>query len=564
RFVPPQTSSTNRFIGQQNSPVPSPYAPQSPAGYMPYAHPGSYTQHQQMQQASVSSPIVAGGLRNLHENKVSGQLAGNSANHHADNSRHSTSEDYLQMVHRLGSEDSDSSIRNAASFSLRSPQSVCSPAGSDGTPKDKPLKKRKQDSYPLEAGGATGGNRPASQEASVAGNGSRPALMVSIDLLHTGRGDSQANVTQDSDFVKKPEEAKCNDGFVPAVPDDPTGVIKNVPENHPETPKKKSESETENTEKPVKSTPVHSSENTQEEIQGESKPCDIKAEPSESTEEAMICEDGKSEDKPEVCKQNEELVESKAAECVSEDVKAEANHGDIAKESKPCDQEGEGEEEEEEVKQNESCNETIEDEKKKEEKPTPSTPKLRSEGKSDTPKQKTEGKPETPRQKNESKQEQAKQKSESKSEQSKQKSDSRTDGRTDNPKQKTDGRPETPKQKADGRPETPKQKADGRPETPKHKSESRPETPKQKNDGRPETPKQKNDGRPETPKQKSESRQESHKKSDERHVLTRQRSEGRSETPKHKHENRRDSLRLSSDKKSDSSKHKTDSKPDSP
>ncbi|XP_073477419.1 nipped-B-like protein isoform X3 [Aquarana catesbeiana] len=747
RFVPPQTSSTNRFIGQQNSPVPSPYAPQSPAGYMPYAHPGSYTQHQQMQQASVSSPIVAGGLRNLHENKVSGQLAGNSANHHADNSRHSTSEDYLQMVHRLGSEDSDSSIRNAASFSLRSPQSVCSPAGSDGTPKgsrplilqsqpppyasprdappdilldspdrklkrqkklkmskdekepseksamydiisspskdstkltlrlsrvrsnemdqqgdmlpgmensnvsesdpsfndqypghpsktpvtpqdisrplnaaacfqeqteflqvqqvpvlqpnmsakpsqppvaqsqtqptgnitpydeveldalaeierieresaiererfskevqdkDKPLKKRKQDSYPLEAGGATGGNRPASQEASVAGNGSRPALMVSIDLLHTGRGDSQANVTQDSDFVKKPEEAKCNDGFVPAVPDDPTGVIKNVPENHPETPKKKSESETENTEKPVKSTPVHSSENTQEEIQGESKPCDIKAEPSESTEEAMICEDGKSEDKPEVCKQNEELVESKAAECVSEDVKAEANHGDIAKESKPCDQEGEGEEEEEEeVKQNESCNETIEDEKKKEEKPTPSTPKLRSEGKSDTPKQKTEGKPETPRQKNESKQEQAKQKSESKSEQSKQKSDSRTDGRTDNPKQKTDGRPETPKQKADGRPETPKQKADGRPETPKHKSESRPET----------------------PKQKSESRQESHKKSDERHVLTRQRSEGRSETPKHKHENRRDSLRLSSDKKSDSSKHKTDSKPDSP
>ncbi|XP_040194405.1 nipped-B-like protein isoform X3 [Rana temporaria] len=861
RFVPPQTSSTNRFIGQQNSPVPSPYAPQSPAGYMPYAHPGSYTQHQQMQQASVSSPIVAGGLRNLHENKVSGQLSGNSANHHADNSRHSTSEDYLQMVHRLGSEDSDSSIRNAASFSLRSPQSVCSPAGSDGTPKgsrplilqsqpppyasprdappdilldspdrklkrqkklkmskdekeaseksamydiisspskdstkltlrlsrvrsnemdqqgdmlpgmensnvsesdpsfndqypghpsktpvtpqdisrplnaaacfqeqteflqvqqvpvlqpnmsakpsqppvaqsqtqptgnitpydeveldalaeierieresaiererfskevqdkDKPLKKRKQDSYPLEAGGATGGNKPASQEANVAGNGSRPALMVSIDLLHTGRGDSQANVTQDSDFVKKPEEAKCNDGFVPVVPEDPTGVIKNVPENHPETPKK-SESETENTEKPIKSTPVDSSENVQEELQGESKPCDIKAEPPEITEEAMICEDGKSEAKPEICKRNSEelveskAVESKAAECVSEDVKSEANHGDITKESKPCDQEGVGKEEEEVVKENEICNETIEDENKPEEKPTPSTPKLRSEGKPDTPKQKTEGKPETPRQKSESKQEQAKQKSESKSEQPKQKSDGKTDGRPDNPKQKTDGRPDNPKQKTDGRPETPKQKSDGRPETPKQKSDGRPETPKQKSDGRPETPKQKsdgrpetpkqksdgrpetpkqksdgrpetpkqksdgrpetpkqksdgrpetpkqksdghpetpkqksdgrpetpkhksesrpetpkqkNDGRPETPKQKSESRQESHKKSDERHVLTRQRSEGRSETPKHKHDNRRDSLRLSSDKKPDSSKHKTDSKPDSP
>lgn len=35
---------------QQNSPVPSPYAPQSPAGYMPYSHPSSYTTHPQIQQ----------------------------------------------------------------------------------------------------------------------------------------------------------------------------------------------------------------------------------------------------------------------------------------------------------------------------------------------------------------------------------------------------------------------------------------------------------------------------------------------------------------------------------
>ncbi|KAM6187202.1 nipped-B-like protein isoform 4-T5 [Sarcoramphus papa] len=133
RFVPPQTSSGNRFLAQQNSPVPSPYAPQSPAGYMPYSHPPSYTPHPQMQQASVSSPIVTAGMRNLHENKVSSQLSGNSANHHADNSRHGSNEDYLQMVHRLSSDDGDPSIRNAASFSLRSPQSVCSPAGSDGT-----------------------------------------------------------------------------------------------------------------------------------------------------------------------------------------------------------------------------------------------------------------------------------------------------------------------------------------------------------------------------------------------------------------------------------------------
>ncbi|XP_059692596.1 nipped-B-like protein isoform X7 [Haemorhous mexicanus] len=132
RFVPPQTSSGNRFLAQQNSPVPSPYAPQSPAGYMPYSHPPSYTAHPQMQQASVSSPIVTAGMRNLHENKVSSQLSGNSANHHADSSRHGSNEDYLQMVHRLSSDDGDPSIRNAASFSLRSPQSVCSPAGSDG------------------------------------------------------------------------------------------------------------------------------------------------------------------------------------------------------------------------------------------------------------------------------------------------------------------------------------------------------------------------------------------------------------------------------------------------
>ncbi|XP_075302548.1 nipped-B-like protein isoform X3 [Opisthocomus hoazin] len=133
RFVPPQTSSGNRFLAQQNSPVPSPYAPQSPAGYMSYSHPPSYTSHPQMQQASVSSPIVTAGMRNLHENKVSGQLSGNSANHHADNSRHGSNEDYLQMVHRLSSDDGDPSVRNAASFSLRSPQSVCSPAGNDGT-----------------------------------------------------------------------------------------------------------------------------------------------------------------------------------------------------------------------------------------------------------------------------------------------------------------------------------------------------------------------------------------------------------------------------------------------
>lgn len=49
---------------------------------------------------SAASPMVPGGIRNIHEGKVSGQLA-NAANHHSD--RHGT-EDYLNIVQRLGNE----------------------------------------------------------------------------------------------------------------------------------------------------------------------------------------------------------------------------------------------------------------------------------------------------------------------------------------------------------------------------------------------------------------------------------------------------------------------------
>lgn len=638
RFVPPQTSSGNRFMPQQNSPVPSPYAPQSPAGYMPYSHPSSYTTHPQMQQASVSSPIVAGGLRNIHDNKVSGPLSGNSANHHADNPRHGSSEDYLHMVHRLSSDDGDSStMRNAASFPLRSPQPVCSPAGSEGTPKgsrpplilqsqslpcssprdvppdilldsperkqkkqkkmklgkdekeqsekaamydiisspskdstkltlrlsrvrssdmdqqedmisgvensnvsendipfnvqypgqtsktpitpqdvnrplnaaqclsqqeqtaflpanqvpvlqqntsvatkqpqtsvvqnqqqvsqqgpiydeveldalaeierieresaiererfskevqdkDKPLKKRKQDSYPQEAGGATGGNRPASQETGSTGNGSRPALMVSIDLHQAGRVDSQASVTQDSDSIKKPEEIKqCNDAPISVLQEDVIGSLKSTPENHPETPKKKSDPE------------LSKSEMKQSESRlSESKPNENRLVETKSTENKL---ETKVETQTEELKQNE----SRTTEC----------------------------------KQNES---------------TVVEPKQNENRLSDT-------KP--------------------------------------NDNKQNNGRSETTK----SRPETPKQKGESRPETPKQKSEGRPETPKQKGDGRPETPKQKGESRPETPKQKNE---------------------GRPETPKHRHDNRRDSGKPSTEKKPEVSKHKQDTKSDSP
>ncbi|XP_049650569.1 nipped-B-like protein isoform X2 [Accipiter gentilis] len=654
RFVPPQTSSGNRFLAQQNSPVPSPYAPQSPAGYMPYSHPPSYTPHPQMQQASVSSPIVTAGMRNLHENKVSSQLSGNSANHHADNSRHGSNEDYLQMVHRLSSDDGDPSIRNAASFSLRSPQSVCSPAGSDGTlkgsrqpliqqsqpppyssprdvppdilldsperkqkkqkkmklgkdekdqtekaamydiisspskdstkltlrlsrvrssdmdqqddmlsglenssvsegdipfnvqypgqtsktpvtpqdvnrplnaaqclpqheqtaflqaqqvpvlqqntsvaakqpqtpvvqtqqqvsqqgtitsydeveldalaeierieresaiererfskevqDKDKPLKKRKQENKPQEVGGATGANRAASQETGSAGNGARPALMVSIDLQQAGRADSQAAVTQDLDTIRKTEEIKqYNDGFICVPQEDNVGVLKFKPENHPEIFRKKSDFEGQKTD-------IQQNENRQMEFQ-----------------------------------QNESRrLESKH----NENKQLEAKH-----ESRQM-----------EVKQNEN--------------------------------RQTESK------QNESRQMEMKQ----------------NDGKQNNGKQEIRQRPETPKQKSEGRPETPKQKSEGRPETPKQKSEGRPETPKHRHDNRRDSSKPLSDKKIEIPRHKVDVKSDlSRVKPEIRSDPTKQRPDGRSvsDTPRRDH----DSLKQRSEDRGESERYRGD------
>uniref|UniRef100_A0A8D0WNN0 Nipped-B protein n=1 Tax=Sus scrofa TaxID=9823 RepID=A0A8D0WNN0_PIG len=681
RFVPPQTSSGNRFMPQQNSPVPSPYAPQSPAGYMPYSHPSSYTTHPQMQQASVSSPIVAGGLRNLHDNKVSGSLSGNSANHHADNPRHGSSDDYLHMVHRLSSDDGDSStMRNAASFPLRSPQPVCSPAGSDGTPKgsrpplilqsqslpcssprdvppdilldsperkqkkqkkmklgkdekdqsekaamydiisspskdstkltlrlsrvrssdmdqqedmlsgmensnvsendipfnvqypgqtsktpitpqdvnrplnaaqclsqqeqtaflpanqvpvlqqntsvatkqpqtsvvqnqqqvsqqgpiydeveldalaeierieresaiererfskevqdkDKPLKKRKQDSYPQEAGGATGGNRPASQETGSTGNGSRPALMVSIDLHQAGRVDSQASVTQDSDSIKKPEEIKqCNDAPISVLQEDIIGNLKSTPENHPETPKKKSDPE------------LSKNEMKQNESRlAESKPNENRLVETKSSESKL---DTKIEIQTEEPKQNESrTIESKQNESTTAEPKQNENR---LSDTKPNDN-----------KQNNGRSETA--------KSRPETPKQKGESRPETPKQKSEGRPETP-------------------------------------KQKGDGRPETPKQKGEGRPETPKQKNEGRPETPKHRHENRRDPGKPSTEKKPEMSKHKQDIKSDSPRLKSERAEALKQRPDGRSVSeslrrdhdSKQKSDDRSESERHR------------------------------
>ncbi|KAM6991031.1 nipped-B-like protein isoform 3-T4 [Passerculus sandwichensis] len=403
RFVPPQTSSGNRFLAQQNSPVPSPYAPQSPAGYMPYSHPPSYTAHPQMQQASVSSPIVTAGMRNLHENKVSSQLPGNSANHHADNSRHGSNEDYLQMVHRLSSDDGDPSIRNAASFSLRSPQSVCSPAGSDGALKDKPLKKRKQENKPPEAGGATGGNRTASQETGSAGNGARPALMVSIDLQQAGRADSQATVTQDLDTIKKPEEIKpYNDGFMCVPQEDTVGVLKFKPENHPEIFRKKSDFESQKTD-------IQQNENRQMEFQ-----------------------------------QNESRrLESKYNESKQLEVKHESRQMEVKQ----------NENRQTELKQNESRqmemkqNEGKQNNGKQEIRQRPETPKQKSEGRPETPKQKSEGRPETPKHKHDNRRDSSKPLPDKKIEIPRHK----LDVKSDPSRMKPENRPDPTKLRPDGR-----------------------------------------------------------------------------------------------------------------
>ncbi|KAM6229605.1 nipped-B-like protein isoform 3-T5 [Porphyrio hochstetteri] len=418
RFVPPQTSSGNRFLAQQNSPVPSPYAPQSPAGYMPYSHPPSYTPHPQMQQASVSSPIVTAGMRNLHENKVSSQLSGSAANHHADNSRHGSNEDYLQMVHRLSSDDGDPSIRNAASFSLRSPQSVCSPAGSDGTLKDKPLKKRKQENKPQEAGGATGGSRAASQETCSMGNGARPALMVSIDLQQAGRADSQATVTQDLDTIKKPEEIKqYNDGFVCVPQEDTVGVLKFKPENHPEIFRKKSDFESQKMD-------IQQHENRQMEFQ---------------QNESRRLESRHNENKPLEAK-HESKYESRQME-----VKQNENRQTESKQN---------ESRQMEMKQNEGK----QNNGKQEIRQRPETPKQKSEGRPETPKQKVEGRPETPKQKSEGRPETPKHRHDNRRDSSKPLSDKKIELS----RHKLDMKPDPSRIKPESRSDPTKQRPDGR------------------------------------------------------------------------------------------------------
>lgn len=267
------------------------------------------------------------------------------------------------------------------------------------------MKKRKQDSYPQEAGGATGGNKPASQETSSAGNGSRPALMVSIDLHQAGRVDSQATVTQDLDIIKKPEEIKqCNDGSVCVPQEDVVGVLKLKSENNSEIPKKKSDSESLKVE-------VQHDENKQTEVQ-----------------------------------QNEsKRIETKHSENKQTEIKHESMH-----ENRQMD-----------VKQNEGKqNNSKQDTRQRPEQDTrqrPETPKQKNEVKPDTQKQKNEGRPETPKQRNEGRPETPKHRHENRRDAGK----SSSEKRPDISKHKVDVKSEPSRVKSE-RSDSLKQRPDGR------------------------------------------------------------------------------------------------------
>uniref|UniRef100_A0A3Q1ETJ2 Nipped-B protein n=1 Tax=Acanthochromis polyacanthus TaxID=80966 RepID=A0A3Q1ETJ2_9TELE len=168
-FTSPQSGSGSRFVPQQNSPIPSPYTPQSPADYMQY-NPPSYSQHQQSQQGEAH-------MESDHEKVII---------------------DAIAEIERIE--------RESASERERWSKEV--------QDKDKPLKKRKQDSYPQEPGaeasegptvhGGGGISKLTPKKTNAASNGaSRPALMVSIDLQQAGRVIGQPVVVLESPQIRR-------------------------------------------------------------------------------------------------------------------------------------------------------------------------------------------------------------------------------------------------------------------------------------------------------------------------------------------------------------------------
>uniref|UniRef100_A0A3P9J1J5 Nipped-B protein n=1 Tax=Oryzias latipes TaxID=8090 RepID=A0A3P9J1J5_ORYLA len=263
RFVAPQSGSSSRYMGQQSSPVPSPYTPQSPApGYIqqyPHQQPPSYNQHQQIQQgetrvnvnvffflcfgrmtlinfcchflnlvdyliAGSRPPLILqsplpyapspreGGPDHkqlLQQRKKVPEVKEEKDMYDIVSSPNKDSTKLTLKLSRVKSNGSDppelDALAEIERIEREAASEKCSKEVQD---KDKPLKKRKQDSFPLEPGaggagaptgapgsGSTGGGNAGKltpQEATAAGNGaSRPPLMVSIDLQQAGRADGQ-------------------------------------------------------------------------------------------------------------------------------------------------------------------------------------------------------------------------------------------------------------------------------------------------------------------------------------------------------------------------------------
>uniref|UniRef100_A0A8C4ZDP8 Nipped-B protein n=1 Tax=Gadus morhua TaxID=8049 RepID=A0A8C4ZDP8_GADMO len=274
RFVSPQTGSSSRYMGQ-NSPVPSPYTPQSPApGYMQqYPHPQqppSYSQHQQIQQgeANIHSgsrpPLI---LQSPPPYAVSPREGGPDQKQQAQQRKKGPAvKEEKDMYDIVSSPNKDSTKLTLKLSRVKSNESdppraflsfeftLCSLSLSP----DKPLKKRKQDSFPLVpgaggpggptgapgSGSAGGGNagKLTPQEATAAGNGaSRPPLMVSIDLQQAGRADGQLDPCLAApipalEAQRWPEEpasgpaaAEGSDTVLRLKPDGRPEVIKNRP-----------------------------------------------------------------------------------------------------------------------------------------------------------------------------------------------------------------------------------------------------------------------------------------------------------------------------------------------
>uniref|UniRef100_A0A8C2WCP2 Nipped-B protein n=1 Tax=Cyclopterus lumpus TaxID=8103 RepID=A0A8C2WCP2_CYCLU len=248
RFVAPQTGSSSRYMGQ-NSPVPSPYTPQSPApGYIqqyPHQQPPSYNQHQQIQQGEresgnfnsiwccfftagsrpplilqspppyAPSPREGGPVQNqqLQQRKKGPAVKEEKDLYDIVSSPNKDSTKLTLKLSRVNLQPPSSPYDEAELDALAEIERIEREAASEKCSKevqdkDKPLKKRKQDSFPLEPGaggpggptgapgsGSTGGGNAGKltpQEATAAGNGaSRPPLMVSIDLQQAGRADGQ-------------------------------------------------------------------------------------------------------------------------------------------------------------------------------------------------------------------------------------------------------------------------------------------------------------------------------------------------------------------------------------